>query len=118
MYSSEKTSNISILVALQPCLRFLFRRVFFRYSLNVDLLILKLCERKFRNFAIFIHETYEDMSFAVFENDSAIQGGGAGIQAAQFLALQGVDAVITGNCGQKQTNYPGVKNHSKDFFLR
>jgi len=39
------------------------------------------------------------MSFVVFENDSAIQGGGAGIQAAQFLASQGVDAVITGNCG-------------------
>jgi predicted Fe-Mo cluster-binding NifX family protein len=41
----------------------------------------------------------DDMSFEVFENDSAVQGGGAGIQAAQFLASQGVEAVITGNCG-------------------
>ena len=41
----------------------------------------------------------EDMSFEVFENDSAVQGGGAGVQAAQFLASQGVEAVITGNCG-------------------
>ena len=32
-------------------------------------------------------------------NKSAAQGGGAGIQAAQFLASQGVEAVITGNCG-------------------
>jgi len=41
----------------------------------------------------------DDMSFEVFENDSAGQGGGAGIQAAQFLASQGAKAVITGNCG-------------------
>jgi predicted Fe-Mo cluster-binding NifX family protein len=41
----------------------------------------------------------EDMSFEVFENDSAFQAGGAGIQAAQFLASKGVEAVITGNCG-------------------
>jgi predicted Fe-Mo cluster-binding NifX family protein len=41
----------------------------------------------------------EDMSFEVFANESAAQGGGAGIQAAQFLASQGVEAVITGNCG-------------------
>jgi predicted Fe-Mo cluster-binding NifX family protein len=41
----------------------------------------------------------ENMSFEAFENESAAQGGGAGIQAAQFLASQGVEAVITGNCG-------------------
>ena len=41
----------------------------------------------------------DDMSFEAFNNESAAQGGGAGIQAAQFLASQGVDAVITGNCG-------------------
>ena len=41
----------------------------------------------------------DDMSFEACNNESAAQGGGAGIQAAQFLASQGVAAVITGNCG-------------------
>jgi len=41
----------------------------------------------------------DDMSFETFNNESAVQGGGAGIQAAQFLASKGVEAVITGNCG-------------------
>ena len=41
----------------------------------------------------------DDMSFEACNNESAAQGGGAGIQAAQFLASQGVEAVITGNCG-------------------
>jgi predicted Fe-Mo cluster-binding NifX family protein len=39
------------------------------------------------------------MSFEVFNNESAVLGGGAGIQAVQFLASQRVEAVITGNCG-------------------
>ena len=41
----------------------------------------------------------DDMSFEVYPNESAAMGGGAGIQAAQFLASKGVQAVITGNCG-------------------
>lgn len=41
----------------------------------------------------------DDMSFEALNNESAAQGGGAGIQAAQFLAAQGAAAVITGNCG-------------------
>lgn len=40
-----------------------------------------------------------DMSFEALINESAAQGGGAGIQAAQFLASQGVASIITGNCG-------------------
>jgi predicted Fe-Mo cluster-binding NifX family protein len=40
-----------------------------------------------------------DMSFEALNNESAAQGGGAGIQTAQFLASQGVAAVVTGNCG-------------------
>jgi predicted Fe-Mo cluster-binding NifX family protein len=40
-----------------------------------------------------------DMSFEAFENENAALGGGAGIQAAQFVASKGVKAVITGNCG-------------------
>lgn len=39
------------------------------------------------------------MSFEAFENDSAFQGGGAGIQSAQFLSSKGLDAVVTGLCG-------------------
>ncbi|CAB1062802.1 hypothetical protein D1BOALGB6SA_7584 [Olavius sp. associated proteobacterium Delta 1] len=47
----------------------------------------------------FIAVNPDDMNFEVLNNESAAQGGGAGIQAAQFLASQGVAAVITGNCG-------------------
>jgi predicted Fe-Mo cluster-binding NifX family protein len=41
----------------------------------------------------------DDMRYEVFKNESAVLGGGAGIQSAQFMASKGVDAVITGNCG-------------------
>jgi predicted Fe-Mo cluster-binding NifX family protein len=39
------------------------------------------------------------MSFEALENENAALGGGAGIQAAQFVASKGVTAVVTGNCG-------------------
>ena len=54
---------------------------------------------RFGRCAFFVVVNPDDMSFEAFNNESAAQGGGAGIQAAQFLASQGVDAVITGNCG-------------------
>ena len=54
---------------------------------------------RFGRCAFFLVVNPDDMSFEAFNNESAAQGGGAGIQAAQFLASQGVDAVITGNCG-------------------
>jgi predicted Fe-Mo cluster-binding NifX family protein len=41
----------------------------------------------------------DDMSFEVIGNESGSLGGGAGIQAAQLMAQQGVRAVLTGNCG-------------------
>jgi predicted Fe-Mo cluster-binding NifX family protein len=41
----------------------------------------------------------DDMSFGAFENESAALGGGAGIQAAQFVVSKGVKTVVTGNCG-------------------
>ncbi len=41
----------------------------------------------------------DDMSFEVFENENAALGGGAGIQAAQFVVSKGIKAVLTGNCG-------------------
>jgi predicted Fe-Mo cluster-binding NifX family protein len=54
---------------------------------------------RFGRCAYFLVVNPEDMSFEAFNNESAVQGGGAGIQAAQFLASKGVTAVITGNCG-------------------
>lgn len=40
-----------------------------------------------------------DMRYEVFDNQSAARSGGAGIQAAQFLADKDVSAVITGHVG-------------------
>ena len=40
-----------------------------------------------------------DMRYEVFDNQSAAQSSGAGIQAAQFLADKNVAAVITGHVG-------------------
>ncbi|MGD8881564.1 MAG: NifB/NifX family molybdenum-iron cluster-binding protein [Desulfobacterales bacterium] len=54
---------------------------------------------RFGRCAYFLVINPDDMSFEVFNNESAVLGGGAGIQSAQFLASKGVDAVITGNCG-------------------
>jgi predicted Fe-Mo cluster-binding NifX family protein len=54
---------------------------------------------RFGRCAFFLVVNPDNMSFEAFNNESAAQGGGAGIQAAQFLASQGVAAVITGNCG-------------------
>jgi predicted Fe-Mo cluster-binding NifX family protein len=54
----------------------------------------------------------DGMSFEVFDNDSAGLRGGAGIQAAQFLSGQGVECVITGNCGPNAVdtlNATGIK---------
>ena len=54
---------------------------------------------RFGRCAYFLVVNPKDMSFEAFNNESAVQGGGAGIQAAQFIASQGVKAVLTGNCG-------------------
>jgi predicted Fe-Mo cluster-binding NifX family protein len=54
---------------------------------------------RFGRCAYFLVINPDDMSFEVFNNESSVLGGGAGIQSAQFLASKGVDAVITGNCG-------------------
>jgi len=54
---------------------------------------------RFGRCAFFLVVNLDDISFEAFPNASAVQSGGAGIQAAQFLASQGVAAVITGNCG-------------------
>ena len=39
------------------------------------------------------------MNFEAFDNESIALGGGAGIQAAQFVASKGAKAILTGNVG-------------------
>jgi predicted Fe-Mo cluster-binding NifX family protein len=67
-------------------------------SSNGDNLDAKL-DPRFGRCRFFMIVNPDDMSFEAFNNKSAVQGGGAGIQAAQFLASLGVEAVVTGNCG-------------------
>jgi predicted Fe-Mo cluster-binding NifX family protein len=47
----------------------------------------------------FIIVDTDDMSFETFDNKNMTLSGGAGIQAAGFLASKGVSGVLTGNCG-------------------
>jgi len=54
---------------------------------------------RFGRCACFLMVETDDMSFEVFNNESADLSGGAGIQSAQFVISQGAKAVITGNCG-------------------
>ena len=58
-----------------------------------------LIDPRFGRCTYFLMVETQDMSFEAFENQSATLGGGAGIQAAQFVISQGAEAVITGNCG-------------------
>ena len=54
---------------------------------------------RFGRCACFVIVETDDMSFEAFDNGSMALGGGAGIQAAQFVASKGAKAVITGNVG-------------------
>jgi len=54
---------------------------------------------RFGRCACFVIVETDDMSFETFDNGSIALGGGAGIQAAQFVASKGAKAVITGNVG-------------------
>ena len=54
---------------------------------------------RFGRCAYFIIIDPESMDHEAFENQSAMLGGGAGIQASQFVASKGAEVVITGNCG-------------------
>ena len=54
---------------------------------------------RFGRCAYFLIVNPEDLSFEVFDNQSASQSSGAGIQAAQFIADKGATAVITGHVG-------------------
>ena len=54
---------------------------------------------RFGRCAYFVIVETDDMGFEAFENGSIAMGGGAGIQAAQFVASKGAKAIITGNVG-------------------
>jgi len=54
---------------------------------------------RFGRCAYFIIVETDDMGFEAFENGSIALGGGAGIQAGQFVASKGAKALITGNVG-------------------
>ena len=54
---------------------------------------------RFGRCACFLVIDPADMHYEVFDNQSAAQSSGAGIQAAQFLADKNVAAVITGHVG-------------------
>ncbi|MGQ9508272.1 MAG: NifB/NifX family molybdenum-iron cluster-binding protein [Thermodesulfobacteriota bacterium] len=47
----------------------------------------------------FIFIDPETMEFETFENEGLMAMGGAGVQAAQFIAQKGAKALITGNIG-------------------
>lgn len=54
---------------------------------------------RFGRCARFIVVDPETMEYEVFDNGNVALGGGAGINAAQFVASKGANVVITGNCG-------------------
>ncbi|MBW2572515.1 MAG: NifB/NifX family molybdenum-iron cluster-binding protein [Deltaproteobacteria bacterium] len=56
-------------------------------------------DQRFGRCAYFLMVETDDMSFEVFDNESAGLSGGAGIQSAQFVISKGAKVVITGNCG-------------------
>ncbi len=58
-------------------------------------------DSRFGRCAYFIVVETDDMSFEAFDNMSSAQSGGAGTQAAGFVASLGVRCVLTGNCGPK-----------------
>ncbi|MCP4575586.1 MAG: dinitrogenase iron-molybdenum cofactor biosynthesis protein [Deltaproteobacteria bacterium] len=54
---------------------------------------------RFGRCAYFLIVDTDDMNFEAFDNESIALGGGAGIQAAQFVASKDAKAILTGNVG-------------------
>jgi len=59
---------------------------------------------RFGRCAWFMVVQTDDMSFEVFENEFKSMGGGAGIQAANFIHSKDAAVVLTGNCGPNAMN--------------
>lgn len=67
---------------------------------------------RFGRCANFIVIDTENGGFEAFENKNNVLQGGAGIQAAQFVASKGVKAVLTGSVGpnaQQTLTAAGIK---------
>jgi len=58
-----------------------------------------LLDPRFGRCDFFVIVDVETDDVEVFENEAKNASGGAGIQAAQFVANRGVDAVVSGNFG-------------------
>ncbi|MDQ7825367.1 MAG: NifB/NifX family molybdenum-iron cluster-binding protein [Candidatus Eremiobacteraeota bacterium] len=58
-------------------------------------------DARFGRCQFFIIADPATLEYEAFENPAITASGGAGIQAAQFVAHKGVDAVISGNFGPK-----------------
>jgi len=56
-------------------------------------------DARFGRCAYFVVVDSDTMEFTAIENPGVNAGGGAGIQAAQVVASQGVQAVVAGNMG-------------------
>ncbi|MBN2352442.1 MAG: NifB/NifX family molybdenum-iron cluster-binding protein [Spirochaetales bacterium] len=54
---------------------------------------------RFGRCAFFVIVDTDTMKEEAFRNDAAAEGGGAGIQAGQFVAEKGARVVLTGNVG-------------------
>ena len=54
---------------------------------------------RFGRCAYFIVVDSDSMLFEALENEYKDLSGGAGIQAATFIASKNIDAIITGSCG-------------------
>jgi predicted Fe-Mo cluster-binding NifX family protein len=54
---------------------------------------------RFGRCANFLIVDTDNLTFEAFGNEAGALGGGAGIQAAQFVASKGVSGVVTGNVG-------------------
>jgi len=65
---------------------------------------------RFGRCAFFVIVETDDMSFEAYDNESIALGGGAGIQAAQFVASKGAVALITGNCGPNAVQTLGASH--------
>lgn len=63
---------------------------------------------RFGRCAYFIIVDPNTQEFQAISNEAAIASGGAGIQAAQIVAAQNVEAVITGSVGPNA--YPALQN--------
>jgi predicted Fe-Mo cluster-binding NifX family protein len=63
---------------------------------------------RFGRCAYFIIVDPETQQFQAIPNNAAMASGGAGIQAAQIVADQSVEAVITGSVGPNA--YPALQN--------